>query len=55
MVMALTVLGLAMSSPVEIEQAEAVSISFPDFAATLRELGAEIEERATDLRDPQAT
>ncbi len=54
-VMALTVLGLAMSSPVEIEQAEAVSISFPDFAATLRELGAEIEERATDLRDPQAT
>ena len=51
--MALTVLGLAMSSPVEIEQAGAVSISFPDFAAT-EELGAEIEERAANPQDRQA-
>lgn len=53
-VMALTVLGLGMKSPVEIKDAEAISISFPEFVTTLKELGAEIEERAANPQDRQA-
>ncbi len=50
-VMALAVFGLALQSPVEIEDARAVSVSFPGFAAVLRELGAEVEERRADSED----
>ncbi|NLY30140.1 MAG: 3-phosphoshikimate 1-carboxyvinyltransferase [Firmicutes bacterium] len=53
-VMALAVFGLGVKSPVEIADAEAVSISFPEFVTTLRKLGAEVEEKGSDLQDTQA-
>ncbi len=43
-VMALAVLGLGGSNEVSIRGAEAVGISYPGFAKTLRQLGADVEE-----------
>ena len=54
-VMALAVLGLGTKAPVEIEDAEAVSVSFPEFVTILKELGAEVEERASDPEDVQVS
>jgi 3-phosphoshikimate 1-carboxyvinyltransferase len=42
-VMALAVAGLAASGETEIETAEAVAITFPDFAESMKSLGANIE------------
>ena len=53
--MALTVLGLGMKSPVEIKDAEAISISFPEFVTTLKELGGRDRgKRAANPQDRQA-
>lgn len=43
MVMALAVAGLAAEEPVEIQNAEIVAESFPDFVPALRSLGAQVE------------
>ena len=45
--MALAVAGLAAKQPVTVEQAEIIAESFPNFAATLRSLGADIQEIET--------
>jgi 3-phosphoshikimate 1-carboxyvinyltransferase len=42
-IMALAVAGLAAEGPSTVSTAEAVSITFPDFADLMREVGAEIE------------
>jgi 3-phosphoshikimate 1-carboxyvinyltransferase len=41
--MALAVAGLAASGETEIETAEAVAITFPEFAESMKSLGANIE------------
>ena len=41
--MAFLVLGLASDQPVEVDSAEMIATSFPEFVATMRALGADIE------------
>jgi 3-phosphoshikimate 1-carboxyvinyltransferase len=44
--MSFLVLGLAAREPVVVDEAEMIATSFPDFAAFMRSLGADIQEVA---------
>jgi 3-phosphoshikimate 1-carboxyvinyltransferase len=43
--MAFLTLGLAAERPVEVDQAEMIATSFPDFVGVMRGLGADVKER----------
>ncbi|NLJ26285.1 MAG: 3-phosphoshikimate 1-carboxyvinyltransferase [Firmicutes bacterium] len=47
-VMALAILGLGSSEPLQITGAQCLEVSFPGFAGTFQQLGAEMEETAKD-------
>ena len=44
-VMAMALAGMAMNAPLEIDTAEAMNVTFPEFVSLMRNLGADLETR----------